>query len=83
MRGAHNPLFKIKVPFFNAKETFDINLFFDGATDNVVVHFRMDDVRCRVRDADYLSSNTVGAAILRGVIKGLAGELPGGPTFRF
>jgi hypothetical protein len=69
-----NFLFKFQVPFFNPKEEFDINLFFDGTPDNVVVHCRMDNVACSIRDIDYLASNTLGAAILRGMLKGLAGH---------
>jgi hypothetical protein len=53
------PLFHIKVPFFNPKETFEVVLFFDGITTDCNVRCRMEDLRCKIRRTDYLSAITL------------------------
>jgi hypothetical protein len=74
--STYNHRFAIQVPYFNPKETFSISVFFDNSPDNVEVLCRMQDVKCVTRDADYIYSNTFGAAVLRGLLKGLANETP-------
>jgi hypothetical protein len=74
--STYNHRFTIQVPYFNPKESFEISIFFDKATDNVEVLCRMEDVECVTRDADYIHSDTFGAAVLRGVLKGIANETP-------
>jgi hypothetical protein len=81
-RGAYNPTFKVKVPFFNPGETFNVTLFFDNTTDDVSVLCRMEEVVCQVRSADYMNSDTFGATILRGLVKGIAGVGPFEISFR-
>jgi hypothetical protein len=74
--GAYNFHFAIKVPYFNPKETFDISIFFDKTPDDVKVLCRIEGVKCIIRDPDYIYSNTFGAAVLRGIVKGVANETP-------
>lgn len=72
----YNFRFTIKVPYFNPKEAFGISIFFDKKSDNVKVLCRIEDVRCTIRDPDYIYSHALGAVVLRGVLKGIANETP-------
>jgi hypothetical protein len=53
------PRFHIKMPFFNAKETFEIILFFDGSTTDCNVHCRMEDLKRKIKRKDFLSEITL------------------------
>jgi hypothetical protein len=71
--STYNHRFKIKVPYFNPKENFTISVFFDKNPDDLAILCRIEDVKCKIRDPDYIYSNTLSAAFLRGLLRGIGG----------
>jgi hypothetical protein len=43
-----DPLFNVSVPYLNAKESFEVDLFFDGATNKCNAYCRMEDVTVKI-----------------------------------
>jgi hypothetical protein len=46
-----DPIGEVSIPFLNAKEAFEIQMFFDGQPGRCMVHCRMEDVSVRYNDA--------------------------------
>jgi hypothetical protein len=44
-----DPLFNISLPYLNAKESFEIELFFEGVTSSCYVHCRIEDVNVKIQ----------------------------------
>ncbi|MBN9601917.1 MAG: hypothetical protein J0G33_03190 [Afipia felis] len=72
-RHTFNPITTVKIPFLNVEEQFEIGLFFDGEPDDVNIHCRIEELEIRIKDSDFLKSDTWQAAIIRGILSGFAG----------
>lgn len=76
------PHCEVSVPYFNAKESFDLLVFFDGSPELIEVSCRLEDVSSKVVAAIDLFGEgpplTAKQAIIRGILKGLAGVTPFG-----
>jgi hypothetical protein len=49
IEGTIDPVFNISLPYLNAKENFEIELFFDGVTSKCNVHCRIEDVNVKIQ----------------------------------
>jgi hypothetical protein len=49
IEGRVDPIFNVSVPYLNAKENFEIELFFDGETSKCDVYCRIEDVSIKIQ----------------------------------
>jgi hypothetical protein len=51
--GGVDPYLTVKVPYLNAGERFEIQIFFDGDADQCAVYCRMEDVTVKLKELGY------------------------------
>ena len=61
--GGVDPYFEVAVPYLNAREEFEIEVFFNGRTDNCKVHCRLEDVHVAIREGRSLFEEALEAKI--------------------
>jgi uncharacterized repeat protein (TIGR01451 family) len=62
-----DPIGDVSLPFLNAKESFEIQMFFDGKPGRCIVHCRMEDVSIGYKAAGYDDVIGVAAELLDSV----------------